>query len=91
MPPNSINPSTSLPLPINSFLLPPLLLLSKEPLWQAGGRAVGCRVAGFKRLPDGSVGQAELMGSTRPGDVLAEVDGVAVNDMSFDKVRGFLL
>lgn len=28
------------------------------------------------------------MGSTRPGDVLAEVDGVAVSDASFDKVRG---
>lgn len=44
-------------------------------------------MAGFKRLPDGSPGQAELMGSTRPGDVLAEVDGVVVSDMSFDKVR----
>ena len=28
------------------------------------------------------------MGSTRPGDVLAEVGGVVVSDMSFDKVRG---
>lgn len=44
-------------------------------------------MAGFKRLPDGSIGQAELMGSTRPGDALAEVDGVVVSDMSFDKVR----
>lgn len=45
-------------------------------------------MAGFKRLPDGGTGQAELMGSTRPGDVLAEVGGVVVSDMSFDKVRG---
>lgn len=51
---------------------------------------MGCRVAGYKRLPDGRMGQAELMGSTGPGDVLAEVDGVVVNDMSFDKVRRML-
>ena len=48
---------------------------------------MGCRVAGFKRLSDGSPGQAELMGSARPGDVLAEIDGVVVSDMSFDQVR----
>lgn len=47
---------------------------------------MGCRVVGFKRLQDGRVGQAELMGSTGPGDVLAEVNGVVVSDMSFDKV-----
>lgn len=55
-------------------------------------------MAGFKRLPDGSIGQAELMmgdgggdgdggRSTRPGDALVEVDGAVVSDMSFDKVR----
>eukprot|EP00752_Nemacystus_decipiens_P010849 g9647.t1 len=65
--------------------------LELEPLWQTGGRAVGCRVARFKRLPDGSTGQAELMGSARPGDVLAGVDGVMVSDMSFDKIVALLL
>eukprot|EP00903_Cladosiphon_okamuranus_P014723 g13643.t1 len=65
--------------------------LELEPLSRAGGRAVGCRVTGFKRLPDGRVGQAELVGSTGPGDILVEVDGVVVSDMSFDKIIATLL
>jgi len=32
------------------------------------------------------VGQAELMGSVRPGDVVAEIDGAPVGEVSFDKV-----
>lgn len=65
---------------------PRLSAAFSEPLWQAGGREIGCRVAGFKRLEDGTVGQAELMGSVRPGDVVAEIDGAPVGEMSFDKV-----
>lgn len=57
-----------------------------EPVWEADGRAVGCCVAGFRKSPDGNVGQAERVGA-RPGDVLAEIGGVLVRDMSFEKVR----
>lgn len=57
-----------------------------EPVWEADGRAVGCRVTGLRRLPDGNVGQAERVG-VRPGEILAQVGGVLVHDMSFDKVR----
>lgn len=57
-----------------------------EPVWEAGGRAIGCRVAGFKSSPDGSAGQAERTGAVRPGDVLTGVGDVPVGDMSFEKV-----
>lgn len=58
-----------------------------EPVWQADGRAVGCRVAGFKSLPDGTAGQAQRLGEARAGDVLTEINGVPVRDTSFDKVK----
>ncbi|CAN0542603.1 unnamed protein product, partial [Ectocarpus sp. 12 AP-2014] len=64
--------------------------LELEPVWEAGGRAIGCRVAGFKSSPGGSAGQAQRTGVVRPGDVLKGVGDVRVGDMSFEKIVALL-
>ncbi|CAM9900925.1 unnamed protein product [Ectocarpus sp. 6 AP-2014] len=64
--------------------------LELEPVWEAGGRAIGCRVAGFKSSPDGSAGQAQRTGAVRPGDVLTGVGDVPVGNMSFEKIVALL-
>ncbi|CAM9716415.1 unnamed protein product [Ectocarpus sp. 4 AP-2014] len=64
--------------------------LELEPVWEAGGRAIGCRVAGFKSSPDGSAGQGQRTGAVRPGDVLTGVGDVPVGDMSFEKIVALL-
>lgn len=72
-------------------LLPCLLRAGNaiEPVWQAGEKSVGCRVAGFQNESDGSVGQAERFGKLKNGDILTDINGVPVRGMPFDKVRIF--